>query len=148
MHWADRHGLELVHQHDGWRPLRGDWMIQLEEAVLRHQQVILVADQLAAHAVAAWAAHSRQTARVRAAWLVATPALSRLEDKARLPSWVPVVCQALPFPAWSIAAETGAPVQAWGAQVLPLAGPASDDPTWAAGWQSLQSHCLESVETL
>lgn len=147
LHWAQRHGVKQVPQHDWQRPLRGDWMMQLEEAVLRHPRVTLVADQLACHLVAAWAAHSRLTNRVLAAWLVATPALARAEDKARLPSWFPVVRKPLPFPAWSIAAEADAPVQDWGAQILTMAGPDSDEPAWQAGWDRLQSQTQAFIET-
>ena len=146
-HWERRHCVEQVQQHDWQRPLRGDWMMQLEEAVLRHSRVVLVADQLAFHLVAAWAAHSRLTNRVMAAWLVATPTLARAEDKARLPSWFPVVRKSLPFPAWSIAAEADAPIQDWGAQILTMAGPDSDEPAWQAGWDSLQSQTQAFIET-
>ena len=146
-HWALLHGVEQVQQHDWQRPLRGDWMMQLEEMVLRHPRVVLVADQLACHLVAAWAAHSRLTNRVLAAWLVATPALARTEDKVCLPSWFPVVRKPMPFPAWSIAAEAGAPVQDWGARIVAMAGPDSDEPAWQAGWDSLQSQTQERIET-
>ena len=122
-------------------------MIQLEEAVLRHEQVGLVADRLATHLVAAWAAHSRQTHRVRVAMLVATPALDTPQDAVRLPSWHPVPRKALPFPGLSVAAEPGAPVQDWGVRVLAAAGPSPDDAHWEAGWQLLQSQLQEFIAT-
>ena len=122
-------------------------MIQLEEAVLRHEQVVLVADRLATHLVAAWAAHSRQTHRVLAALLVATPALTAPQDTVRLPSWQPVLRKVLPFPCLSVAAEPGAPVQDWGARVLVAAGPSPDDAHWEAGWQLLQSQLQEFIAT-
>lgn len=146
-HWSRLHGVVRVAQHDWQRPLRGDWMIQLEEAVLRHAQVVLVADGLGAHLVAAWAAHSRQTQRVAGAWLVASPALETAQDRVRWPSWQPLVRVPLPFPAWSVGAEENAPVQDWGAQVLKVAGPSPADPAWMTGWQLLQSRLQEFTPT-
>ena len=32
--WENAHGYARVQQHDWLRPLRGDWTVQLEEAVL------------------------------------------------------------------------------------------------------------------
>ena len=146
-HWSRLHGVVQVVQHDWQRPLRGDWMIQLEEAVLRHEQVVLVADGLASHLVAAWAAHSRQTARVAGAWLVAAPALETAQERTRWPSWQPLVRAPLPFPAWSVGAEKNAPVLDWGAQILSVEGPSHADPAWAAGWQLLQSRLQEFIPT-
>jgi predicted alpha/beta hydrolase family esterase len=146
-HWSRLHGVVLVAQHDWQRPLRGDWMIQLEEAVLRHAQVVLVADGLGAHLVAAWASHSRQTQRVAGTWLVASPALETAQDRVRWPSWHPLVRAPLPFPAWSVGAEANAPVQDWGAQVLNAAGPSPADPAWMTGWQLLQSRLQEFTPT-
>ncbi|MGD9585987.1 MAG: RBBP9/YdeN family alpha/beta hydrolase [Brachymonas sp.] len=101
-HWQSRwerlHGCVRVAQHDWQHPLRGDWMIQLEEAVLASPvPVVLAAHSLGCILVAAWAAHSQQVARVRAALLVAPgdveqPALSFLH-----PSWRPISRQRLPF---------------------------------------------------
>ena len=145
--WEAQHGYTRVPQHNWDFPLRGDWMIQLEEAVLRHEQVVLVADRLATHLVAAWAAHSRQTHRVLAALLVATPALTAPQDTVRLPSWQPVLRKVLPFPCLSVAAEPGAPVQDWGARVLAAIGPSPDDADWEAGWQLLQSQLQEFIAT-
>jgi hypothetical protein len=73
--------------------------------------------------------------------------LARTEDKVRLPSWFPVVRAPLPFPAWSIAAEADAPVQDWGARILTMAGPDSDEPAWLAGWDRLQSQTQAFIET-
>ena len=76
MHWQSRwevlHGDTRVEQHDWMRPLRGDWMAQLEEAVLAAPApAVLVAHSLGCQLVAAWAAHSRNTHRVLGALLVA-----------------------------------------------------------------------------
>lgn len=97
--WEDVHGYVRVEQHDWTKPLRGDWMAQLEEAVLAAPAaVVLVAHSLGCQLVAAWAAHSRNTHRVKAALLVAPGDPQREELRAALKSWSPVVLQRLPFP--------------------------------------------------
>jgi hypothetical protein len=82
------------------QPLRGDWMIQLEEAVLRmepSQTAALVAHSLGCILVAAWAQHSNNAHRVAGA-LLAAPADPQEEAlRAALKSWSPVVLQHLPF---------------------------------------------------
>ncbi len=81
------------------QPLRGDWMAQLEEAVLAAPgPVVLVAHSLGCALTAAWAAHSQNTHRVAGALLVAPGDPEREELRAVLKSWSPVVLQALPFP--------------------------------------------------
>ncbi len=102
-HWQSRwealHGYVRVEQHDWLRPLRGDWSMRLEEAVLaRPEGVVLVAHSLGCLLVAAWAAHSRHTDRVRAALLVAPGDAERPELQAQLHSWSPIVRKRLPFP--------------------------------------------------
>ena len=101
-HWQSRwqalYGDVRVEQHDWLRPLRGDWMARLEEAVLSSEApVALVAHSLGCLLVAAWAAHSRHTARVRAALLVAPGDLEREDLRHRLPSWQPIERRRLPF---------------------------------------------------
>lgn len=79
-------------------PLRGDWLIQLEEAVLGcGEPALLVAHSLGCIQVAAWAAHSRNAQRVRAALLVAPGDVEREEIRPLLPSWSPIERRALPF---------------------------------------------------
>lgn len=102
-HWQSRwqalHGYMRVEQHDWMQPLRGDWMAQLEEAVLAAPApVVLAAHSLGCILTAAWAAHSRNTHRVKAALLVAPGDPEREELRAALKSWSPVVLQRLPFP--------------------------------------------------
>lgn len=111
-HWQSRwealHGDVRVHQSDWMHPLRGDWMMRLDEAIgeLEAQeeapQVALVAHSLGCHLVAAWAAHSRKTARVRAALLVAPPDVERDEYRAALHSFTPIVRQPLAFPSLAV----------------------------------------------
>lgn len=108
-HWQSRweaiHGDRRVEQHEWMRPLRGDWSIRLEEEVLAAPSpVVLVAHSLGCLLVAAWAAHSRQTVKVRAALLVAPPDLERDDLRQTIPGWSPIVRRRLPFPSLVIAA--------------------------------------------
>jgi uncharacterized protein len=101
-HWQSRwqglHGDERVEQHDWWWPRRGDWMARLDEVVgSAATPVAFVAHSLGCHLVAAWAAHSSFTARIRAALLVAPPDLERESAPPNLHSWRPLVRQRLPF---------------------------------------------------
>ncbi len=101
-HWQTRweavHGDRRVDQHDWLRPLRGDWSARLEEEVLAAPgPVLLAAHSLGCIAVAAWAAHSRHTARVQGALLVAPGDVERDDLRPQLPSWSPIVRQRLPF---------------------------------------------------
>ena len=102
-HWQSRwealHGYQRVQQHDWMRPLRGDWMAQLEEAVLAAPPgpVIFAAHSLGCLLTAAWAQHSQNTGRVVGALLVAPGDAERAELRAPLKSWSPIVLQRLPF---------------------------------------------------
>jgi predicted alpha/beta hydrolase family esterase len=101
-HWQSRwealHGYSRVQQHDWMQPLRGDWMSQLEEAVLAAPgPVVLGAHSLGCVLTAAWASHSRNTHRVQGALLVAPGDPQREELRAVLKSWSPVPLQRLPF---------------------------------------------------
>jgi predicted alpha/beta hydrolase family esterase len=103
-HWQSRweraHGYTRVEQHDWMRPLRGDWIARLEDVLLdcpRH--AVLVAHSLGCIHAAAWASHSRNTGRVKAALLAAPPDTERDDVRQMLPSWSPVPLQKLPFKA-------------------------------------------------
>jgi len=109
-HWQSRweaiYGDHRVEQHDLMRPLRGDWCARLEEAVLAAQgPVALVAHSLGCILLAAWAAHSRQVSKVRAALLVAPGDVERDDLRQMIPGWAPIVRQQLPFPSLMIAAD-------------------------------------------
>ncbi|WP_309681264.1 alpha/beta fold hydrolase [Polaromonas sp.] len=102
-HWQSRwqraHGYRRVEQHDWMRPLRGDWIARLEEVLLAcDEPAVLVAHSLGCIQTAAWAAHSRNTQRVKAALLVAPPDAERDDIRQMLPGWAPVPRQPLPFP--------------------------------------------------
>lgn len=135
-HWQSRwealHGDLRVEQDDWQRPLRGDWMMRLEEALLAMPSeapgALLIAHSLGCHLVAAWAAHSRLRGRVAGAWLVAPPDLQREPLPAALHSWRPPCLAPLPFPSWLIASQddtvycslerAGALAAAWGAKLV------------------------------
>ena len=104
--WEREHGYLRVDQHDWMRPLRGDWTSRLEEVVLGCAEsaaatgrsgIVLVGHSLGCHLVAAWAAHSINTALVRAALLVAPGDPQREELAGVLASWSPLVLEPLPF---------------------------------------------------
>ena len=136
-HWQSRwealYGDVRVEQSDWMHPLRGDWMMRLDEAIGELEareaspRVALVAHSLGCQLVAAWAAHSRKTARVRAALLVAPPDVEREEVRGVLHSFTPIVRQRLPFPSLAVI-STDDPFCAldraramaidWGSQVL------------------------------
>lgn len=104
--WEQRHGYTRVEQHDWMRPLRGDWVARLEEVLLTcDEPAVLVAHSLGCILTAAWAAHSRNTHRVKAALLVAPGDVERPEIREQIPSWSPIALSALPFPAVLVASR-------------------------------------------
>jgi predicted alpha/beta hydrolase family esterase len=107
-HWQTRwerlYGYQRVEQHDWMRPLRGDWIAQLEDVLLADEApAALVAHSLGCIQVAAWAAHSRNTGRVRAALLVAPPEVEREDLRQQLPGWAPACMQ----PAVAVSLDRG-----------------------------------------
>ena len=84
MRWVARHGYTVVEQDDWVRPRRGDWLARLGEVVVDTPEadIVLVAHSLGCIQVAAWAAVSRHTARVRGALLVAPGDLDSFADEA------------------------------------------------------------------
>ena len=133
-HWQSRwqalHGFERVQQADWLWPRRGDWMAQLEEAVLADAlPTALVAHSLGCHLVAAWAAHSKHTAAVVGALLVAPPDTAREDTPPQLAGWRRIVRQRLPFRAVALYSTDDpfcSPGQArtlaagWGAEAVSL----------------------------
>jgi predicted alpha/beta hydrolase family esterase len=105
-HWQSRwertHGYTRVEQHDWLRPLRGDWISRLEDVLLSgdagdEAPAVLVAHSLGCVTAVAWASHSRNTPRVKAALLVAPPDVERDDLRQMLPSWAPAPLRRLPF---------------------------------------------------
>lgn len=102
-HWQSRweatHGYRRVEQHDWMRPLRGDWSARLDEVVADADgPVVLVAHSLGCILTAWWAAHSRHTAKVQGALLVAPGDVEHADVAPLLPGWAPIARQPLPFP--------------------------------------------------
>jgi len=96
--WEQAHGYVRLEQHDWQRPLRGDWIVRLEDVLLQNKApVVLVAHSLGCLLVAAWASHSRNTHLVKAALLVAPGDAEREEMRPVLTSWSPIPLQPLPF---------------------------------------------------
>ena len=95
-HWQSRwqatHGYTRVAQHDWARPLRGDWIARLEDVVLAQEPnlpITLVAHGLGCLLVAAWAALSRNTQRVKCAFLAAPCDVALEALRPVLTSWKP-----------------------------------------------------------
>jgi hypothetical protein len=128
--WEARHGDRRVVQSDWLWPKRGDWMARLEEVLLESgQPALLAAHSLGCQLVAAWAAHSRHTTRVRGALLVAPPDIEREDMPPNLLPWRPIVRVRLPFPALAVtssddpycASERGAGMaRDWGAERMDI----------------------------
>ncbi|QJC54748.1 hypothetical protein HC248_00010 [Polaromonas vacuolata] len=98
--WEKSLGYTRVEQHDWIKPLRGDWIARLEETLLdlpEQDNAVLVAHSLGCIQVAAWAAHSINTQRVKAALLVAPADVEREDMRQILPSWAPIARQRLGF---------------------------------------------------
>ena len=106
-HWQSRwealHGCVRVEQDDWVWPKRGDWTARLDEVLLSSERpAVLIAHSLGCHLVAAWAAHTRNAARVRAALLVAVPDTERADTPPQLYSWRPIERRRLPFPSLGV----------------------------------------------
>jgi len=133
-HWQSRwealYGDQRVLQDDWMWPKRGDWMMQLDEALLAQPgPVVLVAHSLGCQLVAAWAAHSRHTGRVQAALLVAPPDIERDDTPPQIATWRPISRLPLPFAAVALISSDDpfcaperahAMATAWGAAALEL----------------------------
>jgi uncharacterized protein len=124
-HWAKHFGDQRIEQHDWQTPLRGDWIMRLQECLMAQTQpVLLVAHSLGCHLVAAWAAASSQAHKVHAALLVAPPDSTREDFPATLHSWRQPMLQKLPFASAVLASSSDpyaslpasqALARAWGA---------------------------------
>lgn len=146
--WEAQHGFERVQQANWHQPLRGDWMMQLEQALLADlRPAVLVAHSLGCQLVASWANHSKNTAFVHGALLVAPPDTAHPDTPPQLASWRLISRQALPFPSrllYSANDPFCAPARAqsmaldWGSQALSLGeaghiNAATDLGDWPAG---------------
>ena len=128
--WAQDQGHQRVEQADWLWPRRGDWMVQLEEALLADDRpALLVAHSLGCHLVAAWAGHSQHTGRVLGALLVAPPDIERADLPPQVQGWAPIQRRPLPFASTAVlsaddpycAPERGLLLAAdWGSQIVTL----------------------------
>lgn len=117
-------GAQVVEQHDWVRPLRGDWLMQLENAVLAAERPVqLVAHGLACWLVASWAQFTAHTSAVHSARLIDPLDLCAPELQAQLPSWQRISWRPLPFAAQVLSSSESADqtfhatlAHAWGAQ--------------------------------
>jgi len=136
MRWAALYSYTVVEQNDWQRPRRGDWLARLDEVVIdtpgQGADIVLAAHSLGCLLVAAWAAVSRHTARVRGALLVAPGDVQRPEVREQLPGWAPIVRARLPFASHMVASANDpfmalgtaqALARDWGAQCSDI-GPA------------------------
>jgi predicted alpha/beta hydrolase family esterase len=132
--WEQLFGHTRVEQSNWEWPLRGDWMMRLEETLLADDRLldepaVLVAHSLGCQLITAWAAHSQHTRRVRGALMVAPPDTERADTPPQLHGWRPIVRQRLPFAATVVISSDDpfcaperaeAMAQDWGARVVPL----------------------------
>ncbi len=101
--WEQHFGYERVEQADWDWPRRGDWMARLDEVLLADERpAVLVAHSLGCQLVASWAEHSRMTARVAGALLVAPPDTEAVDIPPQLHNGRPIRRSRLPFPAISV----------------------------------------------
>ena len=112
-HWQAAHGYTRVEQHDWARPLRGDWIVRLEDVVLAARSdlpITLVAHSLGCLLVAAWAALSRNTHRIKCAFLAAPCDVALESLHPMLTSWVPGVLNSMPEPTQPIQPARATPL--------------------------------------
>lgn len=135
-HWQSRwellYGDQRVEQDDWLWPRRGDWMAQLDEALLAEERpALLVAHSLGCHLVAGWAEHSQHAGRIVGALLVAPPDVEREDLPPQLHNWRQPRLGRLPFPTIAVVSSddpysslerSTALVTGWGATVV-HAGP-------------------------
>ena len=127
-HWERLYGDLRVDQHEWMVPLRGDWVARLEEVVLGlNKPCVLAAHSLGCLLVAAWAAHSANTQKVRGALLVAPPDPAQPVLQSALHRWSPPVMRRLPFRSVLLASsndpycalpQARAYAHAWGAEFV------------------------------
>ena len=108
--WERHFGHTRIEQADWEWPRRGDWMARLDACLIDDERLsetpaLLVAHSLGCQLVAAWAAHSKHTSRVRGALLVAPPDTERSDMPPQLHNWRPLVRERLPFPATVVVSQ-------------------------------------------
>lgn len=130
MRWSRLYGYNIVEQNDWFRPRRGDWLARLDEVVIDAPgPVVLVAHSLGCILVSAWASFSLNTAKVRAALMVAPGDVALPELREVLPGWLPIERRPLPFRSMVVGSDNDPYCSAERAQQL-----ARD---WSARWVGL-----------
>ena len=133
MRWAALHGHAVVEQDDWQRPRRGDWLARLDEVVIdtpgEGADIVLAAHSLGCIQVAAWAAVSRHTGRIRGALLVAPADVERADLREQIPGWAPIARARLPFAARVVASRDDPFMALDKAQVLAR--------YWGAQWSDI-----------
>ena len=133
MRWAHLYGDTVVEQHDWQQPLRGDWLARLDEVVADspggERSLVLVAHSLGCILVAAWAAVSRHTGRIRGALLVAPGDVERPDLPPVLQRWAPIERRTLPFASVLVGSQNDPYCSAEKAQALAAA--------WGSRWVDL-----------
>ena len=152
--WEARHDCQRVQQDDWLWPRRGDWMARLDEVLQSDERpAALVAHSLGCQLIAAWAAHSSHTARVKAALLVAPPDTERADMPPNLFNWRPILRAPLSFASHVILSSddpfcapdrAAAMARDWGSSVTVIGARGhingdSELGDWPAGWSLLQS---------
>ena len=151
--WSALHACRRVEQADWLWPKRGDWMARLDEVLLEsNRPAVLIGHSLGCHLVAAWAAYSQHTDRVRAALLAAIPDTARDDMPPNLHAWREIERRPLPFASLAVISSDDpycSPGRAeqiarsWGAAAFDL-GPGghingeSGLGDWPQGWALVQ----------
>jgi predicted alpha/beta hydrolase family esterase len=142
--WEQQHGLRRVVQHDWLRPLRGDWMMQLQETVLKFEQCHVLAHGLGAHLIDAWLQHTQQARRVLSVTLIDPVDLQDPDWSESLFTWKPLPRLRWRVPTtvlWkerSVTPGVGALLEAWGATPADAGQPLGAGVV--AGWALLEPH--------
>jgi uncharacterized protein len=142
--WEHQHGLRRVVQHDWLRPLRGDWMMQLQDTVLKWERCHLLAHGLAAHLVDAWLQHTQQARRVLSVTLIDPIDMQDPESRESLFTWKPLPRKRWQVPTmvlWKARSSTPdvlALLDAWGATPADAGQPLGAGVV--AGWSLLPPH--------
>lgn len=126
--WERRNGYVRVDQHEWHKPLRGDWLARLEEAVLAcDEPAVLVGHSLGCILAAAWSVRSMNVRKVKAALLVAPSDVEAPALRDQLATWWPIDLEALAFPSVVVASRNDPYCElerarlfayAWGAQFM------------------------------
>lgn len=141
-----------VEQQDWVSPCQEDWIAELDQAIRRsHEPVILIAHSLGCVTVAHWAARTHRSAPVMGALLVAPADVERQSCHPLLQAFAPIPLKLLPFPSVVVTSDNDHSctpqralsfAQKWGAETAVIAeaghiNPESGFTTWESGFRYL-----------